>query len=131
MGWFSELDIELRYGKDKKDRRRVDVLERQRDFLEDRLEELDEIRPFDPLDPLYDLYFYSNHVTVMWENPQTIQDILESLRLIDEEIAEFKAQETTRLEFLRSVLNTGATPDGQVVLSAKLFPVEEVWQPAA
>lgn len=131
MGWFSKLDYELRYREDKKDVKRLEILERQREFLWDRLDELEEIRPFDPCDPLYDLYFYSDHVTVMWENPQTVQDILESIRLVDEEIENVNGQETPRCEFLRSVLNTGATPDGQFVLSARMFPVEEVWQTAA
>ncbi len=131
MGWHSEMDLELRYCERPKTSDRLETLERQREFLLDRLEELDEIRPFDPLDPLYDLYFYSNHVTVMWENPQTVQDVLESLRLIDEEIMEVKEQENTHFEFLWALMNTGATPDGQFVLSARMFPVEDVWGTAA
>lgn len=125
MGWYSELDIELQYREDRFSDR-LDALVNQREFLIDRLEELDSMRPRDPFDPMYDQYFYSDHTAELWELPTTVQGVLEVVRLIDKEIR-IEGEKATHLEFLHTVLHAGETPEGQLVLSAKLFPMEDLW----
>lgn len=126
MGWYSNLDLEVQ-NRENKFSDRVDALVKQRDFLLDQLEELDRIRPHDPMDPLYDQYFYSDHTAELWELPMTVQGVLDTIRLIDEEIDKTETEEHEHLALLHAVLDTGATPAGQMVLSAKLFPIEDLW----
>ena len=131
MGFFSELDVDLQS-------REIDIVDpelerllRWCEALEKRWDELDKIRPQDPVDPLYDLYYYADHETEADEVPWTIQGVLQALREVDRQILAYEAEQRMRIEQLQAVLESGAEPDGQIVLAAKLFPIEELWITAA
>ena len=94
MGYFSELAIEDHW----EDREpsypsRRETLQYFLEDLETNLDELDAERPHDPMDPYYDRYFYSDYIVHYYENPSTVQDIINCIRGVAELIQAIDEEE--------------------------------------
>ncbi len=131
MGFFSELNIRIEACKSSKNYETLDALRSYRAFLSDRLIELESLLPCDSLDPMYDRYYYSDHVEEIGELPTTVQGTAKLIRRIDGKIAKLEVSAQNHVDFLSAIMETDAAPNGQLVLSAGVFPLEEIWTPVA
>lgn len=87
--------------------------------------ELTSICPKDPLDPLYDCYVYEDHIAEQYEMPMTIQGVLRAIEAVKETLEDRKLRETERNRFVASILDSGATPDGQIAMVSVFLPLIE------
>ena len=103
----------------------VDPLQLHLDHLYAVHNELTSICPKDPLDPLYDCYVYEDHIAEQYEMPMTIQGVLRAIEAAKEGLEDRKLRETERNRFVASILDSGATPDGQIVMVNVFLPLIE------
>ena len=85
--------------------------------LQDRLDEAELLRPHDFLHPLFDRWFFDDG------EGTSVQGLLRAISETKERIAELEWQEDARHQFAKSIWDTGATPDGQVVLLNVFSPL--------
>lgn len=83
------------------------------------------ICPKDVLHPMYDCRFYADHITEQYEMPMTIQGVLRAIEAVKETLEDRKLRETERYRFVASILDSGATPDGQIVMVSVFLPLIE------
>ena len=91
-------------------------------------DELASICPKEPLHPLYDYYFYEDHVTERYEIPTTVQGVLRAIDAVKEELENRKLCEAEQNRLVSSILDSGATPDGQIVMVGVFLPFIEAVQ---
>ncbi|WP_418724449.1 hypothetical protein [Dysosmobacter sp.] len=103
----------------------VDPLQLHLDHLYAVHNELTSICPKDPLDPLYDCYVYEDHIAEQYEMPMTIQGVLRAIEAVKETLEDRKLRETERNRFVASILDSGATPDGQIAMVSVFLPLIE------
>lgn len=103
----------------------VDPLQLHLDHLYAVHNELTSICPKDPLDPLYDCYVYEDHIAEQYEMPMTIQGVLRAIEAAKEGLKDRKLRETERNRFVASILDSGATPDGQIAMVSVFLPLIE------
>lgn len=103
----------------------VDPLQLHLDHLYAVHNELTSICPKDPLDPLYDCYVYEDHIAEQYEMPMTIQGVLRAIEAAKEGLEDRKLRETERNCFVASILDSGATPDGQIAMVSVFLPLIE------
>ncbi len=103
----------------------VDPLQLHLDHLYAVHNELTSICPKDPLDPLYDCYVYEDHIAEQYEMPMTIQGVLRAIEAAKEGLEDRKLRETERNRFVASILDSGATPDGQIAMVSVFLPLIE------
>lgn len=103
----------------------VDPLQLHLDHLYAVHNELTSICPKDPLDPLYDCYVYEDHIAEQYEMPMTIQGVLRAIEAVKETLEDRKLRETERNRFVASILDSGATPDGQIAMVSVFLPLVE------
>lgn len=125
MGFFSELDIEVQSCSNDAENC-LDGLRFELQSLQNRLDDLEEYRPCDPTDLFYDRYFYEDHITELYESEDTVQGLLRQMELVKNKLCAEKLRERARIAFVNAVLDTGATPQGQLVLPHRLYPVQEL-----
>lgn len=106
----------------------VDPLQLHLDHLYAVHNELTSICPKDPLDPLYDCYVYEDHITEQYEMPMTIQGVLRAIEAAKEGLEDRKLRETEQNRLVASILDSGATPDGQIVMVSVFLPLIEAVQ---
>lgn len=128
MGYFSRLEVtEAEHAEPM-----IDLVE---DNLTQRLEVLwDQLAVLswccnDP--EIYERYFYSDHIPEPYELPNTIQDVLCLISTLSQQLTEHREQKQRYDRWLEVVRSTGATPDGQIVLSACVFPLLHLKMQAA
>ena len=132
MGYFSELDYtqheEAEWGSTAK----VQQLTDQIQYLNESLIALDSQCPHDMFNAEYDHKFYSECLTGNWNDTDTIQGVLHNLRKTRELLRIAEAEERReleeqqeRMEWRNTVLETGATPDYQIVLLGVFFPAAD------
>ena len=130
MGHFSQRaitsgDSQSNRRADGCDMRSVDPLQLHLDHLYAVHNELTSICPKDPLDPLYDCYVYEDHIAEQYEMPMTIQGVLRAIEAVKETLEDRKLRETERNRFVASILDSGATPDGQIAMVSVFLPLIE------
>ena len=132
MGYFSELDYMQHEEAEWSIATKVQQLTDQIQYLNERLIDLESQCPRDMLNPEYDHKFYSECLTGNGDDVDTIQGVLHNLRKTKEllRIAEAEArreseEQQERMEWRNTVLETGATPDYQIVLLGVFFPVAD------
>ena len=103
----------------------VDPLQLHLDHLYAVHNELTSICPKDPLDPLYDCYVYEDHIAEQYEMPMTIQGVLRAIEAVKVTLEDRKLRETERNRFVASILDSGATPDGQIAMVSVFLPLIE------
>ncbi len=91
-------------------------------------DELASICPKEPLHPLYDRCFYEDYITERYEMPTTIQGVLRAINSVKEELEDRKLRETEQNRLVASILDSGATPDGQIVMVGVFLPLIEAVQ---
>lgn len=96
---------------------------RQGDYAPGELDQA--ICPKDVLHPMYDCRFYADHITEQYEMPMTIQGVLRAIEAVKETLEDRKLRETERYRFVASILDSGATPDGQIVMVSVFLPLIE------
>ena len=128
MGYYSALDIQTQEERAPVVPPRIAFLRNQLDVLWERLEDLMR-RSEDP--ELYDRYFYSDHITEAYELPETVQGALEAIRTATQELDALNVKTRNFEHWLETVRTTGATPDGQLVMSTRMFPISHISTPAA
>lgn len=114
MGYFSELAAENmhRYNYDRErpvfnrirrnDMPKIEHLEFYRNYLENKLAELEEERPRDPLHPDYDRMTYARSRCHYYEEPETAQEILRAIDEVEDLIwAESFRTEKNRIEIVK------------------------------
>lgn len=131
MGYFSELDIDLAWRKaqvhDCCYPSETAYLQNRLDYLQDCLDALNETRPHDPLHPLYDRYFYMDHISDCYEEPTTVQGLLQAISELEAKIAKEESQQNKKALFYLTALLTGADQDGQCVLIDVFAPPHTAW----
>ena len=130
MGHFSQTaitsgDSQSNRRADGCDMLSVDPLQLHLDHLYAVHNELTSICPKDPLDPLYDCYVYEDHIAEQYEMPMTIQGVLRAIEAVKETLEDRKLRETERNRFVASILDSGATPDGQIAMVSVFLPLIE------
>lgn len=134
MGYFSKVDLALQeaeYRSQRQHAKKMDALKQRLEYLQEQFEALEDSRPHDPLDPMYDRYFYADHITEPYELAKTAEGLYEAITLVLEEMAAQKNYFQKSQEWLKTIAETGSTPEGQIVLSPVLFPLEQYQMPAA
>lgn len=131
MGYFSELDLtnyENEWGSPSK----VQQLTDQLCVLNERLINLGGWCPRDMLNPSFDRCFYSECLSGICDDVNTIQGVLQAIRKTEELLRVAEDEERRELEeqqrllaWRTVVLETGATPDHQIVLMDAFFPVND------
>lgn len=91
--------------------------------LHDKLDELMDSYPHDPKHLGYDRYFYSDHIPELYEVPMTIQGVLRAIKIADREIERRKLREANQQRLISSILGSGETPDGQIVIIGIFLPI--------
>lgn len=128
MGYYSALDIRMQEEKAPVVPPKIEFLRCRLDYLWDRLEDL--LRWSE--DPqLHDRYFYSDHITQEYELPCTVQGALAAIEEITRQLDEHKEQARRYELWLETIRSTGATPEGQLVLSHTVFPRHHLQMDAA
>lgn len=128
MGYFSALDIQMQEDRAPVVPPRIDFLRCRLDELWERLEDL--LRWSE--DPeFHDRYFYSDHITEAYELPGTVQGALDAIRTVNQELDELNTKARNFEHWMKTVRSTGATPDGQIVLPAHIFPINHITMQAA
>ena len=132
MGYFSEMDYMQHEEAQRSSAAKVQQLTDQIQCLNERLVDLEDHCARDVLNPEYDHQFYSECLTGTWDDVNTVQGVLHNLRKTEEllQIAEVEEQrelkgQQERMEWRNTVLETGATPDYQIVLLSAFFPAED------
>ena len=126
MGYFSELDYmqheEMEWGNPTTVQQLADRI----DCLNESLNDLEDRCPRDMCDPGFDRMFYSECQSGACEDLNTLQGVLQEIRNTEEllRIAEQEEQQD-RVKWRNTVLETGATPDYQIVLLSAFFPVAD------
>ena len=106
----------------------VDPLQLHLDHLYAVYDELTSICPKDVLHPMYDCRFYVDHITEQYEMPMTIQGVLRAIEAAKEGLEDRKLRETEQNRLVASILDSGATPDGQIVMVSVFLPLIEAVQ---
>lgn len=129
MGYFSELEYTRHEEAEWSSAAKVQQLTDQIRYLNDRLVDLESQVPGDMLNPEYDHRFYSECLTGTWDDTKSIQGVLHNLRKTQELLRIAEAEDRRELEeqqeylkWRNTVLETGATPDHQIVLLSVFFP---------
>lgn len=128
MGYFSQRAIITKscYGRaDNCDLPDTDPLRLYLDILHEKLDELIDVSPYVPKHPGYDRCFYEDHIPELYEVPTTIQGALGAIKITEREIEKQKSKDADRRKFMSSVLNSGETPDGQIVIIGIFLPIAE------
>ena len=128
MGYYSALDIQIQGEQSPAVPPRIEFLRGRLDVLWERLEDL--LRWSE--DPeFHDRYFYSDHITEAYELPGTVQGAVDAIRTVNQELDELNVKVRNFEHWMESVRTTGATPDGQFVISVHIFPVSYISTQAA
>ena len=132
MGYFSELDYMQHEEAEWSSAEKVQQLTDQIHHLNESLIDLESQYPRDMLNPEYDHKFYSECLTGNGDDMDTIQGVLHNLRKTKELLRIAEAEERQelekqqeRMEWRNTVLETGATPDYQIVLPGVFFLVAD------
>ena len=128
MGYFSQRAIITKncYSRsDSCDLPDTDPLRLYLDILHEKLDELIDVSPHAPKHPGYDRCFYEDHIPELYEMPTTIQGVLWAIQITEREIERQKSREVERQKLMASVLNSGETPDGQIVIIGIFLPIAE------
>ena len=132
MGYFSELDYVQHEEMEWSNPTTVQRLADRIDCLNESLNDLVDRCPHDMCDPGFDRMFYSECLSEVCDNVSTMQGLLQEIRKTEELllIAEQEERRETeeqreRMKWRSTVLETGATPDYQVVLLSAFFPAAD------
>lgn len=132
MGYFSELDFTQREEREWDNPTKVQQLTDRMNYLNERLADLEDECPRDRLAPEFDRMFCSECSTGVYDDTDTIQGVLQAIRKADDvlRIAEKEEQREIEeqqryMEWRNTVLETGATPDYQIVLLGVFFPAKD------
>ena len=126
MGYFSQRAAitKNRYSRaDGCDLLDTDPLRLYLDILHEKLDELIDVSPYTPKLPGYDRCFYEDHIPELYEVPTTIQGVLWAIKITEGEIERQKSRKADRQKFMSSVLDSGETPDGQIVIIGIFLPI--------
>ena len=129
MGYFSEMDFMQCEEMGWSEPTNVQQLKDRIQSLHDSLADLKDRCPRDVREPEFDRMFYSECLNVTEGDANTIQGLLQDIRKTEEQLRiaeEEKRRETEeqqrQTEWRNTVLETGATPDYQIVLMSVFFP---------
>ena len=132
MGYFSELDFTQCEDMAWSNPTKVQQLSDEIHYLNERILDLEEQCPRDMSDHKFDQMFYSECLEGSCEDSDTIQGVLQSirktedlLRIAEEEEQRKLDEKQQRMEWRNTILETGATPDSQIVLLGVFFPVAD------
>ena len=128
MGYFSELDYMQHEEMEWSNPTAVQQLADRIDCLNERFNDLEDRCPRDMSDPVFDRMFYSECQSGACEDLNTLQGVLreirkteELLRLAEEDERREAEEQRERVNWRTTVLETGATPDYQIVLVSAFF----------
>lgn len=123
MGFFSNLNISMQ----EQGEPTVSLwVERMRSRLDYLWEQLETLLRLSEVPQLHDRYFYSNHVPEAYELPDTVQGTLAAIHSVTQQLEERQASELRYDLWLKTVRETGVTPDGQMVLPRHIFPTGQL-----
>ena len=132
MGYFSELDYMQHEETEWSNQTTVRQVADRIDCLNERLNDMEDRYPRDMCDPGFDRAFYSECLSGTCEDLNTLQGVLREIRNMEEllRIAEQEEQRAAkeqreRVNWKNTILETGATPDYQIVLLSAFFPVAD------
>ena len=131
MGYFSELDFMQYEETERSDLSKVECLTDRMNSLNERLDELVDQCPGGMLDQEFDRMFYAECLTEI-DDSNTVQGVLqeirkteEQLRIAEEEERQAQREQQRQMDWRNTVLETGATPDYQIVLMGVFFPAAD------
>jgi len=129
MGYFSELDFVQHEDTGWSGTAKLQELADQMELLNERLLVVQEDCPHDMCDPNFDRMFYSECLSEVDNDLTTVQGVLQAirntedqLRIAEEEERRESEEQQRWMEWRNTVLETGATPDYQIVLVSVFFP---------
>ena len=132
MGYFSELDFTQCEDTAWSNPTKVQQLSDEIHYLNERILDLEEQCPRDMSDHKFDQMFYSECLEGTYEDSNTVQGVLQTirktedlLRIAEEEEQRKLEEKQQRMEWRNTILETGATPDYQIVLLGVFFPVAD------
>ena len=131
MGYFSEMDFMQYEEAEWSSSSKVQLLAERIDYLNESLADLEARCPRDMSDPGYDRMFYAESLNETCD-VSTIQGVLqgickteELLQIAEDEARREREEQQRHREWSSTVLETGATPDYQIVLLSVFFPVAD------
>ena len=132
MGYFSEMDFMNREETEWSNPSNVQQLRDQIEYLNESLIDLDGQFPRDMCDPEFDRMFYAECLTEVHDDADTVQGVLQAIRKTEDQLRIAKEEErraaegqSRRMDWESTVLETGATPDYQIVLLSVFFPAAD------
>lgn len=128
MGYFSELDFTQREDTAWSNPTKMQQLTDEIHYLNEQLIDLEDQYPRDMSDHGFDQMFYSECLTGTCDDANTMQGVLQAIRKKEDLLQIAKAEEQMefeekqrRMEWRNTILETGETPDYQIVLLGVFF----------